>query len=143
MRSKFTRFPHHEIGRLALLALVVALAGCTAVPATGGGAGGAFGPTQADMVTVEYRLSSPNAGTVVEVHYGDIHSDDARQHQSLPWSTQVTVDPAYNFVNLRATDENQGGDLICEIVVNGQVVDRHEVSTGGYAVVGCFEDLGK
>ena len=139
MRSKFTRSPHHEIGRLALLALVVTLAGCTATAAT---PAAPPSPTPSGAVTVEFRLSSPKPETVVEVSWGDGGSTDSRKHQTLPWSVQITAQSSYNFVSMRATDEHEDGDLLCEILVNGQVVDQHEVSTTGYAVIGCFEDLG-
>jgi hypothetical protein len=97
---------------IAVMLLVVGLAGCSSDDPSGGG----------EQVTVVYELTGP--GKVYKIRYNDVSTkrmafvDEPTQ---LPWRKEITA-PKTDYMTLSAIVVDDNPDATCKITVAGKEV---------------------
>jgi len=122
---------------LAIVVLMATLVGCAAAPSTAPPT-----PTAPTTYAVDYRVTSPKSGTIVTLRYTNQGNDvESREHVTLPWSLHLTAQRGWSMA-VTAQDEGEHGDVIAEILVDGQVW-RHTESKGLFAKASCHGVMGQ
>lgn len=89
------------------------------------------------LETVTYRISGSADSAMITY---TTPSGQEQHTKSLPWSRKLKVS-AGDFLSISAQNQGEGGTIVCEILLNGQVLKRSK-SSGAYAIASCDGAVG-
>jgi hypothetical protein len=123
-------------GGIAMVVLCL-VGGCFAVVA---GVANEMDEQTAPEITVTYQVEG--TGSDVSITYLGRDFGMARETvAAVPWRKDVTIDAFGTMVSLTASNNADGGEVTCRILVGDRVVSE-QTSSGPYASAGCSGDAG-
>ncbi len=121
-----------------VLFFVLLLGGCMALV---GGAVNSVDKEAKREVAVTYQVEGTGPSSSI-TYAGKDFNMAQETSAALPWSKQVTIDGLGKLVSLSATNDDQGGDITCRILVGDKVISEQK-SSGPYASAHCSGDAGQ
>ncbi|MEU6565276.1 MmpS family transport accessory protein [Nocardia nova] len=125
------------LGGIVLL-FAVLLGGCMALV---GGAVNSVDKESKREVTVTYQVEGTGQSSSI-TYSGKDFNVAQETAAAMPWSKQVTIDGLGKTVSLSASNDENGGDITCRILVGDKVISEQK-SSGPFASASCTGDAGQ
>lgn len=123
---------------LALLALILVLgiAVCNSSDTT-------TSRVRATSAPVTYQVKYLVLGSTnhASLTYENETGNTEQRTVKVPWEMSFTASRG-QFLYVSAQNENKGGTIKCQIIVNGQITEQAE-SRGAYVIAGCSGSAGR
>lgn len=121
-----------------VLVFILMIGGCMAMI---GGAANEIDKESKREVTVTYQVEGSGGNSSITYSGRDFNIAQETA-ATLPWTKDVTIDGLGKTVTLSATNDENGGDVTCRILVDGNAISE-QTSSGPFASASCTGDAGQ